>query len=333
MNRRWLAAAAAFGLLATACSPSESDVQILRRALDRTEAGPHAYRYVENADKRSVEIFVRVEDSFRSQATLALDGVPLLEQVVVDDAVALRLLAPNAWNPATGMHLEPILATGDWLVDPAGAPSVFLPSTEQQSILTDVGVDPLFDAQNAIEYVRQAVDAAGTVQKFSPDSIFYKPSEDPFRDAVEADERRGIERFVAVPPPLPRTEEQVQRLPGPRFFRKLSVYLRDNRTVRVLEVVDFESHEELVKARERREPRFLLEMLSALRKGEGEDPIRPRSWTLEITSQRERIDVALPAQSRTVNLEALTASDRLAQLPDPRALRAAEQPPGDQLGS
>lgn len=326
MTKSLLAALAVLGLLATGCSRVERDIQTVRRALDRTEGGPHAFRFIEKAEKRTIEVSVEVEDSFRSRTMLAMDGVPLLEQVVVDDALALRLLAPDRWNPAAGTPLEPILGSGRWVVDPAGAPAVFQPSGEQQSILGDVGMDQLFDVQNAIEYTRQAVDGAVGVQKFNADSLEYKPSEDPFRGFNKSDEKRKIERYVAIPPSLPRTEEQLRRLPGPRFFRKLSVYAKDGRAVRVLELIDFESHEDLVRAKERGEPRFLLSALRALRRGEGEEPIRPRSWSLEILSRGRPAQIALPSDAVTANLQELTGSHRLSQLPDRGALRAAEQP-------
>lgn len=314
-------------VLAAACGGGEKDAEVVRRFLDRAEAGPHVYRSVETAEGSKIETTVRVDDSFRSQTTLTMDGVPLLDQIVVDDAVAIRLLAPDRWNPAAGTPLEAILASGEWVVDPAGAPPVFLPSGEQRSILSDVGADPLFDAQNAIEYARQAVDAAVDVEKFSPDSIDYRPSEDPFRDLVEADERRGIERYIAQPPLLPRTEEQLQRIPGPDAFRRLSVYAKGNELVRVHEFIDFESHPELVKAKERRQPRFLLELLQALRRGIGEEPVRPRSWTLEVVSRGDPVEIALPSPARTANLTELIGSGRFAELSRPVELTEPE--PGD----
>jgi hypothetical protein len=325
--RRALAAVGLMAIFCVACGEPHQDISDTRRAISRTEAIPHVIRYREQAGSRVVEVSLRVEDSFRSQVIVKLDGVPLFEEALVDDAVAVRLLAPDRWNPAEGTPLAAMLGSGRWVVDPAGAPPVLLEASEVRPI-TGTGVDAVFDAENAMEYSRAAVQQARGVARFNEDSLQYRPSEDPFRDLVDADQNAGIVRFDAVPPPLARSREQAGggfRLPDVRFFRKLAVYVKNGRVIRVRELIDFEHHRELLKAKSERKPKYLLEVLDGLRKGEGDTPVRPRFMSIDVVSQGGRVDVALPSDSVTANLGSLLESNALSKLPTAAQLKAEKK--------
>jgi hypothetical protein len=314
MRKRTVAVAVVLLLAASACGEPNEQIRNVRRALDRTRSQPHQYVYTERADGRTIEVRVKVDDSFRSATTLSLDGEPLLQQVVVDDAVALKLPSPGEWNPAAGTPLEELLGSGKWVIDPAGAPPVLFTSEDEGDIL-DVGRNEIADALNAFDYAEAAAGGARQVIRFSKESLDYFPSEDPFRDLVDDDDKAGITRYDAVPPALPRTNEGQrgpESLPGARVFRKLSIYVKDERVVRILEAIDFESHRELVKAKEEGGPEFLLDMLSGLRRGLGQEPLRTRTMSVEVT-EREA-DIELPSGVQA-NIGELLASNALSRLP------------------
>lgn len=324
--RRLLAPLLALLVLAAACGEPRRFINDVRRAISKTQSGPHEYRYTEEAAGHEAEVVVSVEDSFRSSASLSLNGVPLLEQVVVDDAVALRLPSPGRWNPAANTPLESLLGSGRWVIDPAGAPPVLFAS-EAEGDVTDVGTDLIGDAINAFDYALASATGARDVIKFNRESLDYFPADDPFRSFVEEDEDAGITRFDAIPPVLPRTNEGQRgpdALPTERTFRKLSVFIQDGRLVRILEQIDFESHRDLKKAQEEGKPRFLLDVLEGLRRGIGEDPIRSRKMSVEITSREA--DVKLPSDGVQANIGELLESEALTKLPDPDKLERKPKP-------
>jgi hypothetical protein len=325
MVRRLVAIAAILTFLAS-CGEPQEDLRDVRRAVSRAVASSHAMRYTETVGGRTVEVSFRVEDAFLSDAILTLDGVPLFEEKLIDDAIAVRLLAPDLWNPASGTPLAAILGSGKWVVDPAGAPPVLFTQTEGRDI-TDVGFDHIFDAANALEYVRAVAEQSRRVVRFNKDSIEYRPAEDPFRKLVDADDREDIVRYDAVPLILPRSAEQTggrNEPPDSRYFRKLGIYVKDGRIVRILEVIDFERHEEIRKAKERGRPKFLLDMLVTLRRGVGDSPVRPRRMSIHILPAGE-VGIAMPADALTANLGSLLESGALAKLPDPEQLKAKQQ--------
>jgi hypothetical protein len=301
-----------------ACGQTHEDARDVHRFLTRTDNAPHVLRYTEQAEGRTVEVVLRVDDSFRSSETLSVNGQPLVEEVVSDDAAAVRLLAPDKWNPGRGTPLEPILGSGKWVLDPAGAPQIFFVTLGQHGI-TDAGKDELADAQNAFQYVRAVADQALTISKFNKTDLFYRPSLDPFKNLVERDERRGIKRYDAVPPVLPRTaaggRQGAGQLPDSRFFRKLSIYVKGGQVVRVLEVVNFERHEEIRKAERLGKPKYLLRVLTGLRKGLGENPVRQRRMSIEVLSAGRPVKIALPRDAVQANIGSLLRSAQFAQLP------------------
>ena len=103
------------GLLAVAsiaCGQPHQDLADVRRAMTSTENASHVYQYTDTAGGRSVSVTVALQDSFRSRASLAVNGQPLLDEALVDDGIGLRLLTPGKWNPAAGTPLRPSTSTG-----------------------------------------------------------------------------------------------------------------------------------------------------------------------------------------------------------------------------
>lgn len=314
--RRLLALAVVALAVLAACGQPHQDLMDVRNALNKTDNSAFTYKYTDTdiTTKRSVEVDVDSQDSFRTSATLSLNGTPLLDEMLVDDAVALRLRDPAQWNPAANTPLAPILGSGKWVVDPAGAPPVLFAGNQQD--ITKTGIDPLSDALNATQYVRAVMALGVNVIRFNKDSLDYRPDEDPFRKYVDDDIKAGLVRYDVVPPALPRTANASQpgRLPDARFFRRLSIYVKNGRMVRVLEVVDFEDQPDMLKAKREHKPKFLLQQLDQLRKGAGENPVRQRAMSIYVLGTGQN-DVALPPGAIKANLGTLVSSGALARLP------------------
>ena len=155
-----LLVAATLGL--SACSGATDAEKRLREALRNTEKLSNTFLYTETvhdkAGDHETDVRGLVEDDFRYKARVAEDGRPVLDEVVSDDALAVRFLDPSAMTrflrkPSTtkqggsgvggagngavpapepaatggGTPGEPsaadLLATRRWVLDPAGAPS------------------------------------------------------------------------------------------------------------------------------------------------------------------------------------------------------------------
>ena len=86
----------AFGL--TGCKGATDAEKRVREALRNTEKLSNTFLYKEtvydNAGKHETDVRGLVEDDFRYKARVATDGKPVLDEVVSDDALAVRFLDP-----------------------------------------------------------------------------------------------------------------------------------------------------------------------------------------------------------------------------------------------
>lgn len=307
--------ASAVALVAVAglmgCTQGESANEELLDAIERSEQRARRFSYAEETAEHTVEVDGGVEDVFRYRTDASMDGRGVLQQVVQDDAIAVRLPNPDVFNPASGPPLAPLLAEGEWVQDPAGAPAVYISGSEEeqkgQGPQRQVGEDPIADALQVFSYVRDAMDAGAGVGRFDENDPTYIPSEDPFRSYIDDDQAAGIERFDIERIPLPRTQQGARQIPGPASFRKMAVYVKDGSIVRVLEVIDVRGHEEFVEAEEEGGPQFLLDLRDAVLAGRGDQEVRPRRLIARV-SYEEEVDVELPSDTETANLEELVSS-------------------------
>ena len=228
--------------LTGACGERVDDRDRLVAALRRTKAMSRTFTYREEAAGQQISVEGIVEDDFRYAGRLNLDGEPLFEQVVADDALGFRMLATEQLPPTaiTGSpDADQALRTQAWVVDPQGAPA--LTSAKKRSGPVG-GRDVLAEAYAYLTAVEVSVTESLVVRKYSEEALYYKPSEDPF---PTPDEDSGITRYDLERPRLPRASEgggagAAQRLPAARHFRKLSIYVKDGLVQRVLERVAFD---------------------------------------------------------------------------------------------
>lgn len=256
----------AAGLL-TSCGNQRQ--KTLDKALAAIEATAHTarkYTYTETDPRGQVnQVIGVVEDDLRHKERLMLGTEVAADQVVSDDALAMRitseralarlvnrnpipeaaasasadLAAPAEAGAATIIDSLNALKQQRWVLDPAGAPPLVRPSTigpggrERDPVTGD---DPLLDAIDIFEYARRAIASAFAVVQFNPNDINYKPSQDPFE---KPDVRGPVTRYDLVRPFLPNATLQAgagrSNLPGPEHFRKMSIFVRKGRVEKIEE--------------------------------------------------------------------------------------------------
>lgn len=272
----------------TSCEEAVKTPQRVLGFIANTEKLSRSFTYEEIAGEKQLMIEGRIEDSFRYQESLRINGTDVMEQVVSDDSMAIRIIdatkVPDlagdpAVVPVPGFAIvSQSLLAGDWVIDPSGAPAIYRGGTE----LDQVGVDPLADAVEVLRYVRVSIATAFDVKEYREEDLdpAYRPSEDPF---PKPDGREGIRRFDLVRPFLPRptgSGQGPQNAPQTRHFRKMAIYVKGNLVVKVMEEIDVEGHEDFKEARRKGNER-VLEILESVRRGLSQERIRPRKMTVD----------------------------------------------------
>jgi hypothetical protein len=379
-RRRFLTSAVlvitALGL--SGCKGATDAEKRLRDALHNTEKLSSTFLYKETvhdkAGDHETDVRGLAEDDFRYKARVAEDGKPVLDEVVSDDAIAVRFLDPAAIGrflrkptkakeggsglggsgaaapePAagpsgtSGTPGEPsaaeVLETRRWVLDPAGAPSSNAVANTDQTL----GDDPIADARAVFAYVDRAVNEAVRVVEFNPESLDYRKDEDPF-PTPEA--HSGVTRYDFERPNLPKASQtgtgSNQVTPDTRHFRKMSVYVKDKRIIRVLEKVDVESRlKDLAQIYDTKFPTdrpkaevaaIAVEALNVIRTGQGQDPIRMRDMELSLKDLGTDVKVDIPADTMKGSLALLENRGRPADAAsgalEAAAVRAKAQPAG-----
>jgi hypothetical protein len=362
------------------CKGATDTEKRLREALRNTEKLSNTFLYKETvhdkAGDHETDVRGLAEDDFRYKARVAEEGKPVLDEVVSDDAIAVRFLDPAAMgrflrkptkakqggsgvggsgpapapepsaNPAgTGTPGEPpaadVLATRRWVLDPAGAPAAFATADTSQTL----GDDPIADARAVFAYVDRAINEAVRVVEFNPESLEYRKDEDPF---PTPEPHSGVTRYDFERPKLPRASQtgtgSNQVTPDTRHFRKMSVYVKDKRVIRVLEKIDVESRlKDLAEIYDTKFPAdrpkaevaaIAVEALNVIRTGQGQDPIRMRDMEFSLKDLGTAVKVDMPTDTTKGSLALLQnrgrpadAANGVLEAAEVRA-KAAAQPAG-----
>ena len=343
---------AALGL--SGCKGATDAEKRLREALRNTEKLSNTFLYKETVHdiQGAHETDVRglVEDDFRYKARVALDGKPVLDEVVSDDALAVRFLDPAAMGrflrtastakqggsgvgggsapatePATdagppgGSAATPgepaaaeILASKRWVLDPAGAPVAFATAGSDRTL----GDDPIADVRALFAYVDRAINEAVRVVEWNPESLEYRKDEDPFETPKNGS---GVTRYDFERAKLPKASQTGsganQVTPDARHFRKMSVYVKDKRVIKVVEKIDVESRlDDLEKIYDTKFPGDLpkpqlaaiaVEALNVIRTGQGQDPIRMRDMEFSLKDLGADVKVDMPTDTMKASLALL----------------------------
>ena len=367
------AVVAAVAAVLPGCGREDSAGDELRAAISATREEAAQFVYTDERPDESVRVAGVVEDDFRFKALVSLGDKPAYEEVVSDDALALRFLDPQRLTRLVdgpraaqadrsteiqGVDVGQVLQSGRWLVDPDGAP----PVAAAFATAEDLGKDPVFDAVSVLDYVEQAVNQATSVDEWREDSLdpTYRESEDTF---AEPEEGSGVTRYDLRRPRLPAAADLSgssgggSALPGTQHFRKMAIYVKDGRVIRVLERIEvtgkaqedlqgyFESllkesqasKATINRAKEQFEAAkglpnggaLLLRGLSSIVEALGDDPIFVRNMTLEL-DLGETAEVTVPTDNMIKgNLDAFVVS-RAAKTAEPADEGAKDEPaPGD----
>jgi hypothetical protein len=297
------------------CKGATDAEKRLREALHNTEKLSNTFLYRETvrneAGAQETDVRGLVEDDFRYKARVAIDGKPVLDEVVSDDAIAVRFLEADSISrflrpdaTAQGSPAVEVLASRRWLLDPAGAPAVFATARTDQK----PGDDPIADSRAAFAYVDRAITEAARVVEYNPESLDYRKDEDPFETPKNGS---GVTRYDLERPKLPKASETGtganQVTPDARHFRKMSVYVKDERIIRVVEKIDVESRlDDLEKIYDTKCPAdrppaevaaIAVEALNAIRTGQGQDPIRLRDMEYSLKDLGADVTVDMPADT------------------------------------
>jgi hypothetical protein len=331
VRRRLIALVAVVGVLAVgpACAQKDEAKKSLLAVLQESAHASGVFRYSDEtpttpfAKGSLVQVRGLVEDDFRYKARLTVDGTDALDEVVNDDALAVRFLDPSFVTkftaPGGDSGTRSLLAARYWVTDPEGAPSI------GDAAVTDrvIGIDPIVDALSIVDYASDAISASLTVQKFNAERLDYRPAEDPFPRPAPGS---NVTRWDLVPPPMPRadavsTGQGNAGLARTPVFRKMAIYVRDGRVVqireqlaakfelldrfrdymiRLLEQADAEAAAEFEEqiAEIEDQPALLEAGLNVALNGAltpaGEDPVRFRSMKYEFSYDDSNVKADLP---------------------------------------
>lgn len=247
-----LAAVLAAATLA-GCGSVEDRLDEVKEALRATREDATRFVYEDSRADRTVRVTGVVEDDFRFKALVTVDDQPAFEEVVRDDALALRFLEPthlpslvdrsridvaDRSTELEGVDVIGVLGSRRWVVDHDGAP----PVTSFGLVEADIGRDPVFDALTALDYVERALTQAVAVDEWRSDALnpTYPRTEDVF---PRPEEGSGVTRYDLRRPFLPAAFDPqaaggIGALPATRHFRKMAIYVKDGRVISVIERVE-----------------------------------------------------------------------------------------------
>ncbi|MCA1839930.1 MAG: hypothetical protein ABR507_04205 [Actinomycetota bacterium] len=312
-SRRALAALISLMMLsgAAACTQASKERLNVLRFIDTTERLTRDFIYThKGVSGPRVVIEGKVEDGLRFEEVLRIGQTDLMDQIVDDDAVALRLMAADSL-PGLATAVNPTVAgslrQGQWVIDPSGAPSFRKPSVDSTN--DEIGKDPLRDAIDYLNYVRSAVNVAADVKIYQSEDIdpAYKVIEDHF---PKPKVKQGERRYDLIRPGLPRfsgaqsagggqaNSAQIQN------FRKMAIFVKNGVIEKILEEIDVVGHKDFVEAR-RSKQKYLLQLESRILKGQTQNKIHPRVTSMIFKNVGTRLVVRKPEAGLIASLREL----------------------------
>ncbi len=303
--RRLALVLVSIAVVSGACSdPNEKAVEL--RGFSRVSARePRMLTFRSISEEQAYEVRGTFEDELRYSMALTSAGKPLVDYVVRDDALAVRLrdiaFGTRLANVLGDPVVDAALKAGKWVVDPSGAPPLIRSEVRAGG---EAISDPFRDTQNAVRFIEQAMGQSSEVKEFSLEDIEYRSALDPWRYPAEDD---GEARYDLIRPLLPTNESATigaQGDIGPAQFRKTSVFVQERRVREICSVVDVQGHEEFLELRERgaESNPFLAALLERINEKETAIPIEERYVFVEI-DYPESPDVQIPPDAVTGKLE------------------------------
>jgi hypothetical protein len=214
------------------------------------------------------------------------------------------------------------LQSRQWVLDPVGAPSVTGASDPKRQL----GQDPVVDSLTVFQYVDTAIRDAYDVHIFNKEALDYKAKEDPFPPPKKGS---GVKRYDLVAPFLPKPNQAGanQAVPSAANFRKLAVYVKDGKVIQILERIDVVARlKDMARIYGVKFPagqspaqqaEFAIGVVNVLRTGQGNEPIRIRTMSLDIRDLGTSERVTLPDGAISGNLSFLRGRGKAAATATP----------------
>lgn len=259
------------------CKADDAVQRSVLDAIDRTIASPRTFVFVDQDLTHRTTVSGDIADSLRYRLLLNVDGRPVWQQVVKDDAVADLFLDTSQVRTYTGagsspavdvvsdyelmrrflpkgvpapplgslprtQFLEPSLAlnsllAGKWVVDPTGAPVLPTVGTSADALATTPFLRPLLMLAAVHEEVRTLDPTSIKLFKKDDLSPTFKVVDDPFPRPDP-----GVQRYDVKEAPLPTITSTSKGSrpdpPGDDALRKLAIYIKDGKVVAIRENFD-----------------------------------------------------------------------------------------------
>lgn len=285
-----------------ACSNPNEAADELRSFVTRSAREPRVYEFRSASAEQVYTVRATVEDELRYGMVLSQGGRDLLDYIVHDDALAVRVrdaeFAGRIANVLGDPVVDSALREGRWVIDPSGAPPLI--RTEAASA---VQADPFEEAQGSVRFITQAMGQASEVKEFTLEDIEYRSALDPWR--YPGDD--GEARYDLIRPALPTSEAATlgaQGDIGPAQFRKTSVFVEDERISEICSLVDVQGHEEFLDLRRRGDESnpFVAALRERIERKQTAVPIEERYVHVDI-DYPDQTSVALPADATVGKLE------------------------------
>ena len=365
-----------------ACGKKEDFRDEVRRSLRATQVDSGLLVYNDERSDSSVTVKGIFDDDFLYKARVSYGRTDAYDEVVRDDTLAVRLLEPQALerivDPARvataklDTEIEDVtsiqaLQAKRWVVDVGAAPYLGVGQIDESRL----GLDPVFDALTALDYVDDALTKSVEVERFDPDSLdpAYNESEDIF---PEPEDGSGVTRYDLRRPDLPPpssgalTGRAETSLPRTEHFRKMAIYIRDGKIFQVREAIeirgkqledfakyfrlmlkeskapaevrrDFDRAVSDAPAGERGE--YMLTFLNEGLRQFGEPPILMRRMNLEFKNLGSDVEVDLPTEAVVkgeldfLNLSAAAKAPAVAAAPGAGGASGSAPPEGAPTGA
>jgi hypothetical protein len=286
--------------------------KILRSRLTRSGNLARTFTYTTAAEGEAYAVRGRVEDDLRYAMVLYVGDKPLVDYIVRDDSLSVRLRDPAFGQRLANTLGDPVVDAAvkarRWVTDPSGAPPLIRATVGGPTESTG---DPFQDARDVLDFVLAAIASARDVREFTLDDVEYRSQLDPW---AYPDEDHGEVRYDLRRPFLPTSEARAtargaQTAVGPAQFRKTSVFVGRGRVDKVCSLIDIEGHEEFIALRQRglNSNPFLRKLLEEIRKGTSAVPIKRRYTVTDIAYPRQ-LKVEVPTGAITGRLEAFQSA-------------------------
>jgi len=251
-------------VLLTGCQMTSADESVLLDDLpaiaQKTSLAARRFEYQLVVAGRTVSMEGRVEDDYRYEAQISLDGSPVYREVVYDDARYLQL-QDSSWLPPSlvaGNEAFAELMTGGWVVDPLGAPPEFGGERAQP---VPLAASFLLERVRFPEQLPEILKL--TFKEYNIRALYYMPRDDKFPEHLEDGKRYDRVPDAYDPNAVTVTFDQLRP-----FFEYISIWGKPTHIGRVERLIELpprgrELYEELYTQLERAGSRTLVNILKA----------------------------------------------------------------------